>query len=115
MELNLSDLARDHFRLDRRRLTADQRRIVDEAVRFAHAALLAYQRLEESTRAEYLARREPVTAGDLIAVVELNRSLRGRKTTAGDLWQALSYLLGRNLAVCDWELILSELEELALE
>ena len=117
-QLNLSELARDHFRLGRRRLNEDDQRLVNEALKFAHRALNEYRRLEEESieaaKADYLSRREAIVAGDLIAVVELNRSLRGRTTTAGDLWQALSYLLDRNLSVCDWETILTELEELAL-
>lgn len=115
--LNLSTIARRHFRLSGRDVSPDELRTINAAVRFAHACLLEYQRLEEenadAAREDYLNRREPIQAEELVAVVELGRALRGRDSTAGDLWQAIAFMLDRNLAVCDWELLTDELEELA--
>lgn len=116
-QLDLSAFARRHFRIENRRLDDREKRVIGEAVHFAKKALDEYQRLEElaleELKSEYVSTREEVTATDLVRVVELYRSIRGRTTVAGDLWQALSYLLERNLAMADWALILDELEELA--
>lgn len=117
LQLNLSELAREWFAIDLVEPDMIGTTVINESIQFAMAALSKYQELEQEAqerwRAEYLASREPINAPDLIRVVELYRSLRGRTTIAGDLWQALSYLLEHNMALADWDLICQELEELA--
>jgi hypothetical protein len=116
-DLNLHEFARKHFRLSGRVLNAADKQMVNEAMRFASKAIHEYQRLvelqQEQVRNDYLNTRRPIAAAELVQVVELARSLRGRPTTSGDLWAALTYLLDRNLAECDWQAVLDELETIA--
>lgn len=117
-KLDLLRLAHQHFRLaDRAKLGEDEIRTINRAIHFAGRAINEYIRLEkaelERIKAKHAEGRAAINAGELINVVELNRSLRGRQCVASDLWQAIRYMLDRDLTIADWELVMAELEELA--
>lgn len=130
-KLDLREVAIGYFSLSEE--SSDlEKAIASEAINFAHVCIREYQSLEQkaiATLTQQIGDEEDslinvlddfeeegdgpsaITATELIKVVDLQRSLRGGNSAAGDIYTILSYLWARSAQEVDWSLILQELAD----